>query len=120
MTLEELAHTLPNGFHDSALKGLSIDYGRRMLHLEVSLKVGDPNGARDQRDDVRDAEVDIAGVVFLVIDPPSSASAMISNRPAISGLETATKLDLSQSLRRLWTRRCWREYQRRPLFRAFS
>jgi hypothetical protein len=70
MTLEELAHTLPSGFHDSALKGLSIDYERRTLQLNVSLKVGDPDGPREQRDDIRDAEVEIYGVVFFVIDPP--------------------------------------------------
>jgi hypothetical protein len=70
MTLEELAHTLPSGFHDSALKGLSIDYERRTLRLDVSLKVGDPDGPREQRDDIRDAEVEISGVVFFVIDPP--------------------------------------------------
>jgi hypothetical protein len=70
MTLEELAHRLPSGFHDSTLRGLSIDYERRTLRLDVSLKVGDPDGPREQRDDIRDAEVEISGVVFFVIDPP--------------------------------------------------
>ena len=36
----------------------------------MSLKVGDPDGPREQRDDIRDAEVEITGVVFFVIDPP--------------------------------------------------
>jgi hypothetical protein len=70
MTLEELAHTLPSGFHDSALKGLSVDYERRTLRLDVSLKVGAPDGPREQRDNIRDAEVEISGFVFFVIDPP--------------------------------------------------
>ena len=34
MTLEELANTLPSGFHDSALKGLSIDYECRSPSAE--------------------------------------------------------------------------------------
>jgi hypothetical protein len=72
MTWAELDNSLPSGFHDSALKRLSIDYDRRTLRLEVSLKVGDPDGPREQRDDVRDAEIDISGVVFFVVDPPSS------------------------------------------------
>jgi hypothetical protein len=71
MTWTELDTTLPNGFHDSALKSLSIDYEQRTVRLDVSLKVGDPDGSREQRDDVRDAQIDISGVVFFVIDPPS-------------------------------------------------
>jgi hypothetical protein len=74
MTFAELDNTLPRGFHDSALKGLSIDYERRTMRLEVSLKVGDPHGPREQRDDTRDAQIDISGVVYCVIDPPSSAA----------------------------------------------
>ncbi len=72
MTWAELDNSLPSGLHDSALKSLSIDYERRTLRLEVSLKVGDPDGPREQRDDVRDAQIEIFGVVFFVIDPPSS------------------------------------------------
>lgn len=72
MTWAELDNTLPNGFHDSAIKSLSIDYEHRTLRLEVSLKVGDPNGHREQRDDVRDAQIGISGVAFFVVDPPSS------------------------------------------------
>jgi hypothetical protein len=74
MTLEQLANTLPNGLHDSALKGLSIDYEGRTLRLDVSIKIGNSDGAREQRDDIRDARIDISGVVFFVIDPPSSAA----------------------------------------------
>lgn len=66
MTLEELAHTLPSGFHDSALKSLLMDYEHRTLRLDVMLKVGDPDGPREQRDDVRDAQIEISGVVFFV------------------------------------------------------
>lgn len=72
MTWAELDATLPSGFHDSALKRFSIDYERRTVRLEVSLKVGDPDGPRAQRNDVRDAQIDISGVVFFVIDPPCS------------------------------------------------
>ncbi|MGD0268627.1 MAG: hypothetical protein ABSB14_06160 [Candidatus Sulfotelmatobacter sp.] len=64
MTLAELEDSLPNGFHDSALKGLSIDYMRRTIRLDMSLKVGDSDGPREQRDDVRDAEIEVSGVVF--------------------------------------------------------
>jgi hypothetical protein len=71
MTLEELANSLPNGLHDSALRSLSIDYERRTLRLDVSIVVGDSDGPREQRDDIRDAQIDICGVIFFVVDPPS-------------------------------------------------
>jgi hypothetical protein len=74
MTLEQLANTLPNGFHDSALKTFTIDYERRTVRLNMSLKVGDPDGPCEQRDDVREARIEISGVVFFAIDPPSSAA----------------------------------------------
>ncbi|HEV2468495.1 MAG TPA: hypothetical protein VGS78_04830 [Candidatus Sulfotelmatobacter sp.] len=72
MTLEELANTLPSGFHDSALKKLSIDYERRTLRLDVSLKVGNSDGPLEQRNDVRDACIEISGLLFFVVDPPST------------------------------------------------
>jgi len=92
MTLEELANTLPNGLHDSALKSLSIDYERRTLRLDVSIKVGDPDGPLEQRDDVRDAQIDVSGVVFFVIDPPSTAAGYDFESPGelwiVDGYET--------------------------------
>jgi hypothetical protein len=70
MTLEELANKLPNGLHDSALKSFSIDYEHRTLRLEVSIVVGDSDGPREQRDDIRDAQIEISGVIFFVVEPP--------------------------------------------------
>jgi hypothetical protein len=74
MTLEHLANTLPNGLQDSARKSLSIEYETRILRRNVSTKVGDSDGPREQRDDVRDPQIDISGVVFFVVEPPSSAA----------------------------------------------
>jgi hypothetical protein len=92
MTLAELEDSLPNGFHDSALKGLSIDYMRRTIRLDMSLKVGDSDGPREQRDDVRDAEIEVSGVVFFVIDPPSPAAGYDFKSPGelwvVDGYET--------------------------------
>jgi hypothetical protein len=73
MTLAELDSTLPSGFHDCALKGFSIDYEHRSARIDMSLKVGEHDGPREQRDDIRDAQIEISGIVFFVIDPPSSA-----------------------------------------------
>jgi len=92
MTLEELADTLPNGFHDSALQRLSVDYVRRAAHLEMSIKVGDSDGLAEQRDDIRDARVEVSGLLFLVVDPPSTARGYDFKSPGelwvVDGYET--------------------------------
>jgi hypothetical protein len=92
MTLMELEDSLPSGLHDSALKGLSIDYVRRTIRLDVSLKVGDADGPREQRDEVRNAQIEISGVVLFVIDPPSPAAGYDFKAPGelwiVDGYET--------------------------------
>jgi hypothetical protein len=70
MTLEELADSLPNGFHDSKLKRLTVDFERRTICMDMSLLVGLPDDPREHRDDCRDAQVDILGFSFLVTEPP--------------------------------------------------
>jgi len=70
MTFAELDSSLPSGFHDAALKSLTVDYEHRRVLMTLSLKVGDPDGPREHRDDCRDAQVEIAGMIFLIVDPP--------------------------------------------------
>jgi hypothetical protein len=70
MTLEELENTLPNGFHDAAIKSLSIDYEKSVMSMELSLCVGLPDDPAPQRDAVRDARISISGIAFVTIDPP--------------------------------------------------
>jgi hypothetical protein len=40
MTLDELAVSLPNGFHDAELKTLALDYERREARLVLDLWSG--------------------------------------------------------------------------------
>jgi len=104
MTLEELAHTLPNGFHDSALKSLSVDYERRTVHLEMSLKVGDSDGPQEQRDDVRDAHIQVSGLLFLVVDPPSTTAGYDFKSPGelwiVDGYETRSIPEFAKTISR--------------------
>lgn len=72
MTLAELENSLPSGFHDSVLKALAVDYEQRTIRLDVSLSVGDADGPREQRDDYRNAQIAISGLVFFIIDPPAT------------------------------------------------
>ena len=40
MTLEELSATLPNGFHDSYVSTLTVDYVHRKAILDVQVWIG--------------------------------------------------------------------------------
>jgi hypothetical protein len=70
MTFAELDNSLSNGFHDAALKSVTVDYERRTVSMKLSLKVGNPDGPREKRDDCRDAQVEINGMILWIVDPP--------------------------------------------------
>jgi hypothetical protein len=74
VTLVEIEDQLPNGFHDSALKGLAVDYERRTVRFHLAISVGDADGPREHRDDCRDAQLELSGMIFLVVDPPDGST----------------------------------------------
>ncbi|HKT87449.1 MAG TPA: hypothetical protein VJQ59_03375 [Candidatus Sulfotelmatobacter sp.] len=104
MTLEELANSLPNGFHDSGLKNLSINYDRGTVQLTVSLKVGDPDGPPEHRDDTRDAHIEITGLQVFAIDPPSAAAGYDLDSPGelwiADGYQTRSIPEFTKSMSR--------------------
>ena len=68
MTIEEVGNTLPNGFHDSYILGISIDYvsGEATFLIDVDLtspeeKVEIPS---------RHGELKLTGLLYCVIEPP--------------------------------------------------
>lgn len=73
MTLEELADTLPNGFHDAEVRQLKIDYVKREVRLLLDLCVGDPSAETEElREGYRQAEVKLSGLLYWVIEPPDA------------------------------------------------
>lgn len=73
-TINKLAHTLPNGFHDAELLALSIDYTARTLSLRFSLWVGTmahPAGAERERYAL--AMLSIQDFQSCIIEPPQGA-----------------------------------------------
>ncbi len=64
MTIEELNHTLPNGFHDAELFSVSVDYERGVcvLGLEIDL---DSSGAR--------VELILTGLVYCEVQVPDAS-----------------------------------------------
>jgi hypothetical protein len=71
MTLDELDHTLPNGFHDAKIYSLAIDYAAASVKLRMALLVGWPDDPVEERERYQDAELLVTGLSFCSIDPPS-------------------------------------------------
>jgi hypothetical protein len=75
MKLDELAQALPNGFHDSRLASIRIDYDRRELTLDIEVWIGEMD-ADDlaSRETYRPAVLTLYGLEFCAIEPPDPSS----------------------------------------------
>ncbi len=69
-TLDDLAQTLPNGFHDAELTHLSVDYARGEVRLGLMIWIGEMSDETSGREAYRPAIVTVSGLVLLLIDPP--------------------------------------------------
>ena len=68
MTLDELAATLPNGFHDAHVAGVHIDYTSRVMTLDVDLWIGSDSEPEARRP----VRLVLNGLQFCVIEPPDT------------------------------------------------
>ncbi len=74
MTMDELAASLPNGFHDARLSTLSVDYSNREAVLNLDIWVGNLRAkADDDRETYRQAQISLSGLLFWVSEPPDAA-----------------------------------------------
>ena len=72
-TLDDLAGSLPNGFHDAKLKTLAIDYIEREMRLSLDFWIGDLNAPPgDEREAYRSADVLLTGLIYCVCEPPDA------------------------------------------------
>jgi hypothetical protein len=69
MTFEEIAASLPNGFHDAELQRFEMDYVHRTLRFDLVVWIGDMDDSR-RRELYRPARLTLDNVAFLVIEPP--------------------------------------------------
>jgi hypothetical protein len=70
MTLDEIADTLPNGFHDAQIKSINIDYVRRVAILDMEILMAD--SIEDRTETYRAAQLILSRLLFLVIEAPDS------------------------------------------------
>ena len=95
VTLDELGRTLPNGFHDSEIRSLRVDYSKREVALELAVWLGDMEEKDAPKEAYRDAEVSIDGLQFLAIEPPDPGYPFKErNRLRVDLTGGATKSDI--------------------------
>jgi hypothetical protein len=68
MTLEELEQSLPNGFHDSLVEELSVNYNENSAFLKLNICLTAPG---DSAETFRPAKLCLNELSFIAIDPPS-------------------------------------------------
>ena len=96
MTLEELARTLPNGFHDAEFRTVLLDYGRRRVLIDVSVWIGDMDAKFAPREGYRDGELVIDGLHFVVIEPPDPRYPFAENTSlCVAGCSPPSKSDFA-------------------------
>lgn len=77
MKIDELEASLPNGFHDSDLLSISIDYARREAKFSIRLWVGseEPSPSDAGRMPImRESELIVRELEILLILPPKTLS----------------------------------------------
>jgi hypothetical protein len=79
MTLDELDHKLPNGFHDAHVSSISLNYVEGVAQLRLSLLVGWPDDPEPQRNQYQEAILTVTELCFCSIEPPSSKYPVIPN-----------------------------------------
>jgi hypothetical protein len=70
MTLDELAASIPNGFHDAELNALAIDYTKREARLVLNIWIADDLKKPEDIETYRLAEVTLSGMVFWISESP--------------------------------------------------
>jgi hypothetical protein len=96
MTLDELDHTLPNGFHDAEIFSVELDYAAKTARFRMNLLVGWPDDPEPERQAYQEATLVVNGLCFCSVDPPSSTYPFIPDgKPICVGGDPAKSDHLS-------------------------
>ncbi len=82
MKLIEIDNSLPNGFHDSYIHSIQLDYEKRKAIFKINIWIGDlSSDIEDIREVYRAGELVISDMIFFVIDPPDSSYKYFDGTP---------------------------------------
>jgi hypothetical protein len=68
MTFEELENLLPNGFHDAAIRKISLDFSNRSIVIGMNMLVGGPGEPDPERS--RPGTVNVVSPYLFFLEPP--------------------------------------------------
>jgi hypothetical protein len=85
-SLEQLAGTLPNGFHDALISTCKLDFVGRIAEFDLEVSVGDPNGVKADPDAYRAATLTVTGLSFCQIEPPDPRYPFTAAEPVMVDL----------------------------------
>jgi hypothetical protein len=69
MTIEDIEQVLPNGFHDSIITGVHVNYAERTAQIDIDNLVSGPDAADEE---YRSVKLCISGLLYFVIEPPEA------------------------------------------------
>ena len=79
MNLRDLSNSLPNGFHDSEIQSLSIDFKACEARLFLSVWVGDMTSEEESvRERYKTGELVLSYIGYWMAEPPDPKSAALS------------------------------------------
>ena len=69
--MEEVQYRTPNGLHDAYLLGLSVNYRKQVLSLELNWLIGTPDGGtEEEREGYQEGTLNISGLQYFVVESP--------------------------------------------------
>jgi hypothetical protein len=68
MTIEDIAQSLPNGFHDSKIFSVRVDYEQRTAEMDMEIWVADAEDTAPEQ--YRRCTLLISDLIYFVIEPP--------------------------------------------------
>jgi hypothetical protein len=69
MTIEDIEQLLPNGFHDSYITALHVNYAQRTVEMDMNIWVSnlETGGGPDEYQPLK---LSLSGLIYFVIEPP--------------------------------------------------
>jgi len=90
MTFEELAEKLPNGFHDSKIREIKVDFVARSVSVCMDLLVGLPHTSTPEG--YRAGTLKLEPTYLFFIEPPDPAYDFIPNGSPLSASGNSVKV----------------------------
>jgi hypothetical protein len=103
MTFDELKRKLPNGFHDAAIRNISVDFACKSIVLGMDLHVGESNDPDPER--YRSGTLKVISPYLFFMEPPDPRYNFLLNGSSLNASDISMKLgesaELDSLLRRL-------------------